>query len=112
MLCLADAELLAETNKLGPARPLLWWPLKQRARFDIQNSCKLVDHVDRCAVHASFQGADVSAIDLCLMGERLLRQPLCVPSLPQIAGEDLSNLHARKASVLSCISPRSILDNR
>jgi hypothetical protein len=46
------------------------------------------------------------------MGERLLRQPLCVPSLPQIAGEDLSNLHARKASVLSCISPRSILDNR
>jgi hypothetical protein len=44
------------------------------------------------------------------MGERLLRQSLCVPSLPQIAGENLSNLHAREASVLSCISPRSILD--
>jgi hypothetical protein len=30
------------------------------------------------------------------MGERLLRQSLVVPSLPQIAGEDLSNLHARE----------------
>ena len=112
MLCPANAEPLRKQIKLRSARPLPWRPLKQRTRFDIQNRCKLVDHVDRRAVHASFQGADVSAIDLCLMGERLLRQPLFVPSLPQIAGEDLSNLHARKASALLCISPRSILDNR
>ena len=113
MLCLADAEPLRKTNKkLRSARPLPWWPLKQRTRFDMQNRCQLVDHVDRCPVHASLQRTDISAIDLRLMGKRLLRQSLVVPSLPQIAGEDLSNLHARKATALSCISPRSILDNR
>ena len=46
------------------------------------------------------------------MSQRLLGQAPRVSSLPQISGEDLSHLHAREASALSCISPRSMLDNR
>jgi hypothetical protein len=40
-------------------------------------------------------GADIGAIDISLMGQRLLRQALRVSSAPQIRGEDLSYVHAR-----------------
>ena len=99
-----------ERRELGFARPRLCRPLKQYARLNVQNRRQLVDHIDRCTVHAPFKRADIGAIDLSLMGQRLLRQPLRVSSLPQIAGEDLSYMHAREASALSCISPRSMLD--
>ena len=99
-------------SNLGFARPCLRRPLKQSARLNVQNHCELIYHVDRCAIDAAFQRTDVGAIDVSLMGQRLLRQALRGSSLPQIPGEDLSYVHTREASDLSCISPRSILYNR
>src|SRR5262249_33186851 len=87
-------------------------PFEQRTRLHFKNRREFVDHIDGCAVYASFQCADIGAIDLSLVGQRLLRQSFGVARLAQIAGEDLSYVHVREATVLSCISPRSMLDNR
>ena len=110
--CCTPFPTCALRNDLSFTCTRLCLSLKQCARFDFQDCCELADHVDRCTVDAAFQCADVGAIYPSLIGQRLLRQTLRVSSLPQVAGKDLSYLHAREASALSCISPRSILDNR
>jgi hypothetical protein len=109
---LPDSPGWPRNRRLGLARPRLCRPLKQCAGIDIQDRRQPVDHIDCRAVSTAFQRADVGAINIGLVSQRLLRQALRVSSLPQIAGEDLSYVHTPEASALSCISPRSMLDNR
>jgi hypothetical protein len=90
---------------LSRAFPAAHWP-------QCQNHRELGDHINRCTVPAALESADIGTIDLSLMGQRLLRQTFVVARLAQIAGEGLSYVHAREATVLSCISPRSMLNNR
>lgn len=79
---------------------------------DTECDGNLVDHVDRRAVHAPLESADIGAIYACLVRERLLRKPALMANLSQVAGEDLSYIHEREAIPLMDISPRGMLDNR
>ena len=85
---------------------------EQIRRFDPKNPRNPVHHVHASRIAASFDRADISAIDFRAMRQLFLRQASCLPKLPHIQRQDLSDLHDRKASALKSISPRSILYNR
>ena len=85
---------------------------KEFARFNIKSLRELRDHHNGCVIDAALQRADIGTVNAGLVSQCLLRKTPCVSRLPQIASEDLSYIHAREANPLSCISPRSMLDNR
>ena len=86
--------------------------LKQGGRFHAENRCELVNHRDAGAVDAPLEGTNVRTIDTGFVGQSLLGQPPLLPKFSQVASKNLSYVHAREASFLKSISPRSILDIR
>ena len=84
--------------------------LAQQIRcFETEFPSQPIDDVDACCINASFDRADVGAIDFRPMGELLLRQVLRLPKLPQVERQNLPNVHERERNGLSSILPRSIL---
>lgn len=67
--------------------------LEQLGGVDPQYDCELVDDIDRRGVDAALQRADIGAIYVRAMRELLLRQTGSLPASPQVARENLSNLH-------------------
>ncbi len=61
--------------------------------FHLKDFCDAVHHIDGRAVNASFQGTDVSAMDVCTVREFLLRKPPGVSQRPEIERKDLANIH-------------------
>lgn len=80
--------------------------------FDSKDAREPVDHVDAGRIDASFEGANIGAVDLRAMRQLFLGQAARASQLPQIERQYLSYVHAREGSVLKSILPRSILDNR
>lgn len=91
----------------------LWGPggaLEHGRCIHTEDGSDSVDSIYAGAVDAALKGADVSPIDACAVGERLLRQPLLLPEPPKVARKHLSYVHTREGIALRRISPRSILD--
>src|SRR5487761_1683473 len=60
---------------------------EQVGGLDAQHLRQPVDHVDGGAVDAALERADIGAVDIRLIGQRLLRQAARAARLAQIAGE-------------------------
>lgn len=83
--------------------------IEQCCRLYLEHRCELLDHVDAGSINATLKSADVGSIDTSFMRQRLLRKLLFLAKLAEIAGKDLSDSHAREATLLLRISPQSIL---
>jgi hypothetical protein len=55
---------------------LAHWSLEELDRIHIEHISKLLQHVDGGRILLTFEHSDIVAIDTCLVGKLLLRQPL------------------------------------
>ena len=95
----------------GPATTGVGGTLEECGCIHAEDRRELLNHINSGAINATFQGADIGAIDASLIGQRLLGQLPLLAGFPQIASEDFSYIHIRDASALQGIPPRSMLYN-
>jgi hypothetical protein len=63
----ADIEHSAFNSGAPPPSRRCWRAIQQVGCFDAQHTCQAIDDIDPGSILASFEGADVGAIDTSLV---------------------------------------------
>lgn len=75
-------------------------PPQEIGRFDPKGTGEPIHDVDPGGIDASFERADVGAVDLGAMGELFLRQAASLPQLPEIDRQYVSDVHPQDGILL------------
>jgi hypothetical protein len=83
--------------------------LQKLPRLNRKSAGQPFHHVDGRAIDSALKRADICSVNICAMGQLLLRKPPLLSTQAQIRGQNISNAHSVEPTSALRKSPRRIL---